>query len=514
MQDSSWEIDLFAGKNAGAIDHSSDPVVLVALMATCQLVAWTLVPALTHSSLPLDVVEGYMWGREWVLATYKHPALPSWVLEITRIATGTTGWPAYLVSQLFIAATYVFVFLLGRDLLGPQRAAAGTLLLTGIAFYAWPTTEFNHNIAQMPFWAALPWALWRAVERNNVAWWVLAGVLAAGGIYAKLTFALLLITLIGWMLWDRDARRCLAAPGPWIGLAVLVALVAPLAQWLVAHHFAPLQYAASRSQASQMDLQAFLVGLFISVVGTFALLAIAGLIGPWVPANPTGRQAEIQPSPAAARSIRFLALFTTAPLVLTLIGAGLSGSSLKVAWSSSFFNHAGIWAIALTSARFSGQALRRIAVCAGVLLTAVPLGYALIAVARPLTASTPLRVNWPQAEISKRFVDIWARETGQPLRIVSGNRWIAGLVGVTAADSPSILSGADLAASPWITPERLEREGMLVVWNARNVRMPQFLLPLIADAPVKEERFSWKRPTDGGEIVIRYAIVPPRQGQR
>src|ERR1700674_982348 len=175
-------------RTSRAIRGSIDPTMLVALMATCQIVAWTLAPALTQIGLPLDVVEGYMWGREWVIATYKHPAMPSWVLEMTRIATGAIVWPAYLVSQPLVAAPFVFVYLLGRDLLGPRRAAAGTLLLTGIAFYAWPTTEFNHNVAQMPFWAALPWALWRAVERKSITWWALAGALAAG--------VLLLITLI------------------------------------------------------------------------------------------------------------------------------------------------------------------------------------------------------------------------------------------------------------------------------------------------------------------------------
>ena len=48
-----------------------------------------------------------MWGREWAIATYKHPALPSWVLEASRLATGTVGWPAYLAGQLFVAATYL-----------------------------------------------------------------------------------------------------------------------------------------------------------------------------------------------------------------------------------------------------------------------------------------------------------------------------------------------------------------------------------------------------------------------
>ena len=71
---------------------------------------WTVVPALTHLSPPLDVVEGYMWGREWPLATYKHPALPAWIIEFSRIATfGQIGWPVYLAAQAFVAATLVSV---------------------------------------------------------------------------------------------------------------------------------------------------------------------------------------------------------------------------------------------------------------------------------------------------------------------------------------------------------------------------------------------------------------------
>jgi 4-amino-4-deoxy-L-arabinose transferase-like glycosyltransferase len=495
-----------------AIRGSIDPTVLVALMATCQIVAWTLAPALTQCGPPLDVVEGYMWGREWVIATYKHPAMPSWVLEISRLATGAVGWPAYLVSQLFIAGTFVFVYLLGRDLLGPKRAAAGTLLLTGIAFYAWPTTEFNHNVAQMPFWAALPWAVWRAVERKSIAWWVLAGALAAGGIYAKLTTALLLTTVIAWILWDRDARQCLATPGPWIGLVVFAALVAPLAQWLVVHDFAPLKYAASRSRNLRGGLHIFLLNLVINLVGMSVLLMIAGLIKVRArPRVPASSQEPLSP-PATARTIRYLIAVTTGPVAMAVVGALVSGASLNVAWGSSIFSLAGTLAIALTSRHFDDGVLRRIAVCAAVLLIVLPLGYALAVASWPLRKSAPLRVNWPQAEISKRFADLWMRETGRPLRIVSGNRWIAGLVGVTAPDNPSILSGPDLSASPWITPARLEREGMLVVWSAKGKWVPGHLQPIIAAAPVREERFSW-RPTDDGDIIIRYAIVPPKQGQ-
>ena len=92
-----------------------------ALVALCaaQALLWTLAPALTHSAPPLDVVEMLVWGREGVVATYKHPNLPGLLLEAVRRASFGALWPVYLFGQGCVAASFVAVYLLGRDLLGP-----------------------------------------------------------------------------------------------------------------------------------------------------------------------------------------------------------------------------------------------------------------------------------------------------------------------------------------------------------------------------------------------------------
>ena len=490
-----------------------NPTVLVTLLVAGQVAAWTLAPVLTHHAPPLDVVESYMWGREWVIATYKHPALPSWALEASRLLTGAVGWPAYLVSQLFVAATFVFAFLLGRDMTDPRRAAAGTLLLTGIAFYAWPTPEFNHNIAEMPFWAALSWALWRAVERSGLGRWALVGALAAGGLYAKLTTALLLVTLVAWLLCDEQARRRLATPGPWLALAIFAALIAPLALWLLVHDFAPLKYAAARStqprEGGGGGVPIFLLNVVLNLAGMLAMLAIAGLIGPRRRKAPSAA-VECPSPPIAPRALRYLIVVTAGPLVLAIVAALVAGANLKSAWGSSMFNMAGVLAVALTFERFDLAALRRIAICAAYALVLVPLAYGVVIAAGPSRDGAALRVSWPQAEISKRLAAIWARETGRPLRIVSGDNWVAGLVGITAGDGPSILNNGDLALSPWITRERLERDGMLIVWEASTKRIPPALQQLVAAAPAREERFRWPRSRGRGDLAIGFAIMPPK----
>jgi 4-amino-4-deoxy-L-arabinose transferase-like glycosyltransferase len=489
------------------------PAHLVMLFAAGQIATWTLAPALTHRAPPIDVAEGYMWGREWVIATYKHPALPSWFLEGSRLLTGTIRWPAYFISQLFVAATFWLVFLLGRDILGAHRAAAGTLALAGVTYYMWPTPEFNHNIASTPFWAGIALMLWRAVDRGQLLYWILLGVFGAGALYAKLSAVFLLVPAAAFILADASARARLATPGPWLGLTVFVILVMPLAHWLLAHDFAPLRYATRRSlglPAYQLPL--FLLDTAANIAGILMMFGIASLLGPWR-RQPMGQGTRLTSEPEiATRGRNFLLFFTLGPLTFAVLVAFISHAGLKTAWGSSMFNSAGLLAIALTASRYTPAALRRIALTAAVLFVVVPLGYAAVVTFDAHRTSRPgMRVNWPQRAIAERLGEIWARETGQPLRIVAGNPWLAALVGVTNKDTPSILINGDLTISPWISRDRIEREGLLAVWDAGSNTIPEPLLPLIATAPRREERFGAKGGNGERKFAVGYAIVPPKR---
>ena len=192
------------------------PSAALALLCLFQIAAWTLFPSLVSFAPPRDTVESYLWGHEWVAGTYKHPNLPGWALETGRLATGSIVWSAYLVSQLFVAATYVCVFMLGREMMGASRALAGTLLLTGVYYTTIPSVMMNHNAAMMPFWAAIAWQLWHARTRPGLIAWAALGVLAALSLYAKLSSGVMLVTAGLWLLYDpalRGQLRCSVALG-------------------------------------------------------------------------------------------------------------------------------------------------------------------------------------------------------------------------------------------------------------------------------------------------------------
>ncbi|TIV95324.1 MAG: glycosyltransferase family 39 protein, partial [Mesorhizobium sp.] len=229
----------------GLVRH---PWRMLALLCLTQIACWTLMPALVNVGPPYDVVEGFMWGREWVLLTYKHPQLPCWLLEISHLLTGSFRWPQYMLSQLLVSTTFVLVYLLARDIMGSTRALAAVLLMPSIYFFGWPTPQFNHDYAQMPFWAGISWLLWRAARDGRPGWWLALGVVSGMGLYAKFSTALLLVFGGIWLLYDIRARNRLATPWPWLGLAVFLGIAAPLAVELFRLDFLPLTYAAHRNE--------------------------------------------------------------------------------------------------------------------------------------------------------------------------------------------------------------------------------------------------------------------------
>lgn len=486
------------------------PARFVAAFALAHVLVWTLVPTLTHSAPPLDVIEGYAVGTEWVIGTYKHPALPSWLLEITRIIAGTTGWPAYLLSALSIAATYWFVFLLGRNLMDEQRAAAGTLLLSGVIYFNWVSPEFNHNVIQMPLWAGFAWALWRATDRATIGWWLLAAFLAALGMYAKLSTALILIAGGTWILVDEKSRQLLRTRGPWLGLALFALLASPLVFWLIESDFLSLHYASRRALEGRAGgVWAFVGKQFASSLAVLLLLLASGLISiPRPKATPAARidHAEAR----AGRELGFLLVLLLVPLAIAILSAAVLQAGLKAAWGAPMLSIAGPLAVGLCSSRFDISALRRIAGGALLLLAVIPTAYALNTSWIAPNFKDLQRVDWPQARIALRFEEIWRAKTGTPLRIVGGDPWIAGLIAAGMKHPPSVFFDMDPEISPWIDRDRLDREGALIVWRHAPEHPPMDYRWLIGERIDGVETIPLAWPSREGPLNIRYTILPPQ----
>ena len=477
------------------------PERVVAALCAAQALFWTLAPALSHNALPLDTVEMLVWGREGVVATYKHPNLPGLLLEAARQASFGMMWTAYAVTQACIVATFAAVYLLGRELLGPARALAGTLLLTGIFYFSWPTPEMKHNLMEMPLWAWLCLALWRSTRGGRLSWWIALAVFAGLAVWAKYSAAVVLAAAAAWICADARARARLATPKPWIGLAVFAAVVAPQAAFLIETDLSPLDYASARAGRADGPAQ-FLLAQIANHGAFFVMAAAAGLFG-----------AGAARSSADADARRFLAVMGLGPVLLAAALATAAGTGLRDMWGMPMFNLSGLLLLALFPGRLNGPRLRRLTAFSFLLVAAVPAAYAASVMLRGALSDRPSRAVWPQTAISRTLTEAWVRETGRSPRIVAGPTWEAGLVALGAPGSPSVLIDGSVRKSPWVTGTDIARFGALVVWRTGVPPAPD-LQALIGGHPIRQETFRWTESVSARPIRLSWTAILPRDSER
>ncbi|MDD5587220.1 MAG: glycosyltransferase family 39 protein, partial [Alphaproteobacteria bacterium] len=318
------------------------PVHVFWIVAGLHFVLWILVPALTSPNVQLDVIEGYAWGREWLIGTYKHPPMQAWWLEILAYATGRASWAHLLASQIAIVTAFWAVWQTGRRLAGDKTALLGVLLLEGAVYYNFTSPEFNPNVLQLPFWALACWSFHRAVKENRWFDWALLGVWGAGGLYTKYSMLVLLAVLAGLMIFHPEARRRLRGFGPYLALAMLSLLGAPHLKWLVAHDFQPFFYAESRTGLTEHVYERFLYpGQFLMAQG-LSLLAMILLYALFV----RGRVRLSDNLKAGAGSFDrvFLHAIALGPVALLLLLAVVVGFRPRDMWGACLWNFVGLWA--------------------------------------------------------------------------------------------------------------------------------------------------------------------------
>lgn len=489
---------LIAGDVPG--DAQAQRAVLTTLAVSA--VVWFLVPTLFHHAPPLDVVEGYSWGREWVLSTYKHPGLPSWLIEASRvITTGGIGWPVYLVSQALVAATVWLAYVLGRELWGAPAGAAAAMVMVGLEPLAWMSPALNHTLVQLPFIVAAMLLAWRAAHSGRPLDWIALGLVAGIGFYAKLNHILFLLAVAVWLLAEPQNRMRLASPWPWMAAALSIVIVIPLWMSLAANDWQVSEYARARADVPGTSPWHFVPRLLGMATLPAVMFAAVWLTRPRGSSSAGG----VPSTPSTQSATRFLLIMLLVPLGLMMLYAIARGHGLRTMWGAPLMPALVLLGAGLLWPRFDAAALRRLSLVSIIAVVAMGAIYAATLLRRE-GGDRVTRANWPERKISAFLAEQWRAATSRPLKIVAGDTWVGGLAILRHPDRPSILTEGRYDRSPWIGgPAALARHGGLVVWDARRDIMPE-VATLIGDRPRRTHTI----PTRRGTIEIGYAILPPK----
>ena len=144
-----------------------------------HLFLWTIIPSILNENLPLDTIEGLVWGNELRLGYDKYPPIFPLFTELFYKFFGNQDWAYYLLSQLFVISCFLVIFNFSKYFLeNDTQSLISVLLLECIFFFNYTTPELNAFIPLFLFLPATALFCWRAICYDNEFDWIMFGVFA------------------------------------------------------------------------------------------------------------------------------------------------------------------------------------------------------------------------------------------------------------------------------------------------------------------------------------------------
>jgi hypothetical protein len=380
------------------------------------------------------------------------------------------------------------------------------LIIDGMHYFQYTAVKFNHDVIQLPFWGLAGYAFHAALKRGRVAHWLLLGFALGAALWAKYFVVVLAAPYALFMIFDRDARRALATPGPWLALVVALVIAAPHVLWLFQTDFLPFAYAEQRAAPvrgwfDHIVRPAVFVGsqIFFTLPSFFIAAALF-----WP------RQTGRQETTADAFDRRIVTLIAFGPGLVMILLTAISGRGTVAMWGYPLWLYVGLWVVLTLRPLLDRTHLAHVVAHWSVVFALFAVVFVANYSVLPLIDHRYRAVFYPgdtlAAALTQRFHDA----TGAKLRYVVGAMWDGGNLAHYSPDQPQVLIDGLPRRAPWIDLADLRKNGAIVVWTGGDTtHMPAQFTDVAGNAQVGAP-FDLPMRRGDGTLHVGWAILKPQ----
>ena len=396
------------------------------LLCLYHLIIWTLVPYFSNKNLPLDVIEALAWGQDFDLGYNKHPPLSAWIPGLLFKIFGNKDWVYYLLSQIFIVISFIFLWKLSSFFLKKKsQILLSVLTIEGIAFYTFETPQFNVNICQIPLWIGTIYFFLKSTKNNKIADWIFLGTFSALGFLTKYIFVYLLISLFFYLIYIFFIRKKINFNFLYTVL-IFFLITAPHFQWLLQNDFTTIYYALKRGGLNEFNIYNHLLNPFkflinqISILLPFLLL-IYLLI----------KKIKIK-LPFDNQKFIFLLFSFLLPFFLILITSMVTGSRIRTMWMIPFYSLIGVFFIFLYQDQINLKKLKKFYIILIIFLVISPTLYSLRSIYKDS------RTGYEGKKIALQIEKEWKTISKEKISNVGFSEWYAGNLSYQLNNRPKV----------------------------------------------------------------------------
>ncbi len=222
----------------------------------------------------LDDARYLAWGY------VAYPPVTPFIARVARELFGASQVGVRFFSALAQSIAMLLAGLMAHELGGSRRAQVVTALAVAIAPLSLiQGALFQYVSFDYMWWVVVAYLTIRLLKSEDPRWWLGIGAVIGLGMLTKYTMAFLVVGIVAGVALTQ-ARRYLASPWLWVGVALALLIVLPNLIWQAQHNFIALEY-LSTIHARDIQIgrtQGYLIEQLIVCANLFSIpFWVAGL---------------------------------------------------------------------------------------------------------------------------------------------------------------------------------------------------------------------------------------------
>ncbi len=386
-----------------------------------HLLLWTIIPTIFNTNLPLDTIEGLVWGNELKLGYEKYPPIFPLFTELFYLIFGNQDWAYYFLSQLFVVLSFLVIFELSKYFFQDDlHRLLSVLLLECIYFLNYTTPELNAFIPLFLFNSLTALFCWKAIRFNKNSDWILFGVFAG---ISTLTYYLalyLLASLSIFFIREIFINKKINHKY-FLALITYFIILSPHLYYIYSDNFKSIEYALFRSFGDPLSGISvikifdhifypiiFLVKQFLILVPLFIFVRLVA----------QSFKTEINFSD---KKLVFLIAITFLPIFLMFLTSIIGGIRIRTMWMTTFYMFPGIFFIYVLRNKIIAENFKKFLIIFLIVFISLPVIYG-----AQSYIQTDKRTDFPGKKIASEIQREWDKNFNNKIKIVVGDGWVYG----------------------------------------------------------------------------------------
>ncbi len=189
-----------------------------------------------------DEADHWVWSQHLSWGYFEHPPMIAFVIRFFTDIFGDRWYAIELCSQSMSLLTIIFLFILSKELFGPEAALLSVIITESMPMFFIGSTILTIDNIMIVFWIMTTYLFLKGLKEDKKVFLLLSGVTFGLGLMSKYTMILLPASMFLYLIFSPDHRSLLKRKEPYLSFLIGLIIFFPVIFWNAQNDWLSFKY--------------------------------------------------------------------------------------------------------------------------------------------------------------------------------------------------------------------------------------------------------------------------------